>query len=250
MNQPTHAIILAAGMGTRLRSLGHPGPKGSLALGNSSIIEESITRLQRAGIKRITIVTGYQSSYYDRLAHQRSRLIQTLHNPDFANSGSMYSLYLARHQVDGDFLLLESDLIYEQRALAVLLENTAPNLVLLSGQTAAGDEVYVETNPDQLLRAMSKDKSRLGQNIAGELVGISKISRELFSEMCAYASKHFVDDLHLDYETDALVAASDKLPIKCLTVTDLLWSEIDDESHYLRAQGIHTLIQTKEGSDC
>ena len=119
--RPRHAIILAAGMGTRLRPIGHHGPKGALVLHQRSIVEDSVQRLLHAGIERITLVTGYQADFYRSLADSMPAAINCVHNPEYADSGSMYSLYLAREQVDGDFLLLESDLIYEQRALSVVL---------------------------------------------------------------------------------------------------------------------------------
>ena len=52
-----------------------------------------------------------------------------VHNPDYADSGSMYSLYCARDVIDEGFLLLESDLIYESRALDVLLGSDAQDAV-------------------------------------------------------------------------------------------------------------------------
>lgn len=247
MSGPRHAVILAAGMGSRLSSLGHPGPKGALQLHHHTIIEESIERLYRAGIARITIVTGYQAEFYEGLASLQPERIETVHNPKFADSGSMYSLYLAAPRVSGEFLLLESDLIYEQRALTSAMDNHAANLLLLSGPTEAGDEVYVETDANRLLRAMSKDKSTLGELIAGELVGISKISAELYAEMCSYARIRFQQSLHLDYETDALVGVCRSNPVHCLTIDDLLWSEIDDEAHYRRAREIHALIRSRDG---
>ena len=143
------------------------------------------------------------------------------------------------------FLLLESDLIYEQRALSVVLENPAENLLLLSGKTGAGDEVYVAADQDRRLLAMSKQREQLQSEIAGELVGISKISVTLYEAMCAYAGEYFKENnsLHLDYETDAMVAAGRSVPIHCVTVDDLLWSEIDDAAHYQRAIEIDRLIQ-------
>ena len=249
--RPCSAVILAAGMGTRLRSIGHQGPKGALVLHQRAIIEDSIDRLSQAGIARVTIVTGYQSEYYAALARSRPETIQLVHNPEYANSGSMYSLYLARQEVDGDFLLLESDLIYEQRALTTLLQHPADNVLLLSGATGAGDEVYVAADPQQRLLAMSKRVQDLGPGIAGELVGITKVSSTLMEAMCGYAEACFAanDSLRLDYETDAMVAAAASVPVQCVTVADLLWSEIDDETHYRRASEIDRTIRAKDLSD-
>jgi 2-aminoethylphosphonate-pyruvate transaminase len=229
------AVILAAGMGTRLGERGRQLPKGFLQLGERPIVEESLLRLQRVGITRILIVTGHLSRFYAELQQGYGGLVQTVHNPEFADSGSMYSLYLLRNHLDEDFLLLESDLIYEQRALDTLQAAKQDNAVLLSGFTDSGDEVFVETRAG-LLVDMSKQRSRLGAPASGELVGISRISQPLFALMVDYAGAAFRKTLHLDYETDCLVGVSRDTAIHCPVVGDLLWSEIDDAAHLARAQ--------------
>ena len=63
--KPATAVILAAGMGTRLRE-SHTGmPKGFLCLGEQPIVVESIARLRKAGINNILIVTGHLSEFYE-----------------------------------------------------------------------------------------------------------------------------------------------------------------------------------------
>jgi 2-aminoethylphosphonate-pyruvate transaminase len=227
------AVILAAGMGTRLRSAHKDMPKGFLELGGRPIIEQSIARLELAGINDIVIVTGYLAEHYQQLALRYSGLVRLVHNLDYASSGSMYSLYCAREAIDDDFLLLESDIIFESRALDVLIDSEYSDAVLLSGPTHAGDEVYVEA-PEGLLVNMSKDRSKLG-SVAGELVGITKISRGLFGLMKHIASEHFRESLRYDYETDCLVAAAHRWEISCPIVEDLVWAEIDDPAHLERA---------------
>jgi len=228
-----HAVILAAGMGTRLRDAHSGLPKGFIELEGRPIIEDSLARLERAGISDVVIVTGYQAEHYEQLVRRFDGLVRTVHNPDYENSGSMYSLYCARDVVDDDFLLLESDLVYESRALDVLINHEMPDAVLLSGATHAGDEVYVET-ADGLLVAMSKDPQSLGAAPAGELVGISKISRGLFAVMKHLASEAFKTSLFYDYETDCLVEAARNWDIACPVVADLAWGEIDDPAHLQR----------------
>ncbi|MDP6674665.1 MAG: phosphocholine cytidylyltransferase family protein [Gammaproteobacteria bacterium] len=229
------AVILAAGMGTRLAGEVEDYPKGFLRLGRQSIIEESIERLVAAGIQDIVIVTGHCADHYDRFAAGQDGLVRTVHNPHFADSGSMYSLYCTRDVVDHDFLLLESDLIYQSRALTELLIEPAPDAILLSGPTGAGDEVWVQTRDGNLV-AMSKDRSVLTGPVAGELVGITKISTPLFALMREIAAQAFTASLHFDYETDCLVAAGERRPICCPLIADLVWTEIDDPGHLQRAR--------------
>lgn len=230
-----HAVILAAGMGTRLRDAHSGKPKGFVELDGRPIIEDSIARLERAGITDVLIVTGYEAGYYEQLAVRYDGLIRTVHNPDFENSGSMYSLWCAREFIDEDFLLLESDLVYEQRALDVLVNHDMADVILLSGPTHAGDEVYVET-ADGFLVGMDKQKSNLGAGVTGELVGISRISRGLFAVMKHLAEQAFATSRHYSYETDCLVAAAKNWDIACPVVTDLAWGEIDDPAHLKRVR--------------
>lgn len=231
----TVAVILAAGQGTRLRDVVSEGPKGFLRLGDKPIVQESLEQLLVAGMDEVVIVTGYSSGHYEALASRYRGKVRTVHNKEFAVSGSMYSLYQARDVIKGPFLLLESDLVYEPRALRVLIEHPASEAILMSGPTNAGDEVYVATR-DGFLAGMSKDPDELDGDIAGELVGISKISERLFSKMLDISETAFETSLKYDYETDALVAAGKELPIPCLLINDLIWAEIDDPQHLRRAR--------------
>jgi choline kinase len=228
------AVILAAGRGVRLKEMGQQIPKGFIRLGDAPIIEESIERLRQAGVARIIIVTGHLHEFYDQLARRFSTLITTVHNPRFAESGSMYSFYIAREVIpDGDFLLLESDLTYEQHALTAVLEQSSDSVLLVSGPTRSGDEVYVEAKQGRLLN-MSKSRASLGADVIGELVGISRISPQLYREMLAEAELNFGESLHMEYE-QALVAAGRIHPVHCHLERDLAWAEIDDAAHLQRA---------------
>lgn len=229
------AVILAAGRGTRLAGHVQDYPKGFLRVGALPIIEESIDRLVAAGISEVLIVTGHCAGHYNELAKRRAGLLRVVHNERYADSGSMYSLWCARDFIHGPFLLLESDLVYEPRALHRLLDDPAADAILLSGATQAGDEVYVEVCEGRLLN-MSKQAAALGGPPAGELVGISKISTELFRLMCAIADRAFATTLHFDYESDCLVAAGRERAIACPVIADLVWGEIDDPSHLARVR--------------
>jgi choline kinase len=185
------AVILAAGRGTRLKELGKEIPKGFLQLGEKPIIVESLEKLSAVGIERVVIVTGHCAEKYEELARSgnseaeiqgqtetqgpsdtgtrssaRANLprIVTVHNDRYADSGSLYSLYLAGKVLEREngagFLLLESDLVYESRALRVLQDDPRPDLILVSGITNSGDEVWVQTEGGNL-RALSKDRSKL-----------------------------------------------------------------------------------------
>lgn len=235
------AVILAAGLGSRLKQLGIMAPKGFLQLGEQPIIEESLAHLRAAGIDDVVIITGHLAEFYQQLQSKHADLIRLVHNPEYQRYGSMYSLYCARHVVQTDFVLLESDIIYQRRGLLACLQDPRDNLMLLSGATHSGDEVYVEA-PDQVLRAVSKQRAELSTAIAGELVGIIKMNQAFYQAMCASYAQCLQQKPQLSYEMDCLVSVAQALPMHTLLVDDLLWAEIDDEQHLARARGLYNRI--------
>ena len=227
------AVILAAGMGTRLADRVSDRPKGFVRIGHETLIERSTRLLRERGIARIVIVAGFMARAYHDLASQQPGL-DVVENQEFGTTGSMASLAHALDVVGGPFLLLESDLFYEPRALEAVLACEAPDVLLASGPTGAGDEVWVEARCGRL-RGLSKQRAEL-DTISGELVGIHKISWPL-AELMRSIYRSFVSEHghgRMDYETQALVLAAQSHPVEVCVVPDLLWGELDDEHHYRR----------------
>lgn len=226
------AVILAAGMGSRLRSVIDDKPKGLLTIDGKELVIRSLDCLMAHGITDIVIVLGYMRKTYIETLKNHYPSIRYIYNADFAETGSMHSLFLARGQVRSDFLLLESDLLYEDRCITSLLEDPGEEAILISGQTDSGDEVYVH-GESGLIKHIAKEKHPdfISQ---GELVGISKISSSLYDSMCELYSTEipFPSDFH--YE-DCISALSSRMPIRYQKVEDVIWTEIDDPSHYQRA---------------
>jgi 2-aminoethylphosphonate-pyruvate transaminase len=219
------AVILAAGLGSRLKDKTISMPKGFLELDGIPIIEWSIQKLLNCGIEEIIIGTGYHAEFYDELA-KKYPAIQTVLNPDYASTGSMATLAVCAPYVTDTFLLLESDLIYDSVGLTVLCNDTHKNIILASGQTNSGDEVYIQAD-NCLLKALSKNKDEL-KSVYGELTGLSRITPSLLKSMTSLEEKK------KDYE-HAIAACTDKHEIFIRKIEYYSWCEIDDESHLLRA---------------
>lgn len=234
MTRVETAVILAAGMGTRLKGHTKERPKGFLEIDGDTLIERSIKHLIDHGITNIVIGTGYFHEHFDRLK-KKFPGITTQRNVDYATTGSMYTLYVIHDLIKGPFLLLESDLLYDPDALNHLLSDSKADIILASGATNSGDEVYIQHSATGMLQNMSKDRSKLS-HINGELVGISKISPALLQTMVTFADSHFSKGsmMMMNYE-DALVGSSIQHDIFIKVIDDLAWCEIDDENHLKRA---------------
>jgi len=238
------AVILAAGRGIRLGPLGRRICKGCIQVepNGPTIVAESIAKLRSRGIERIVIVTGHLREQYEVLvAGPLNGIATTVHNPRFAHSGSMDSLACASPVVDNDFLLLESDLVYEARALDAALDSHHADVVVVSGATNSGDEVYVDSS-DGIISGITKDRTRV-RSSAGELVGISKISTALYERMLAYASEH----PNNEYESGALTSVAQSYPVYFALIPDLVWAEIDTPAHLDRVRRtIYPMLQQRE----
>ena len=228
----TQAFILAAGQGQRLSGVLPDRPKGFLEFAGRSLIERSILQLRRAGIHDIVIVIGYGATYYEALA-ERTPGIRLVRNDAFATTGSLHSLHCAAEFVTDSFLLLESDLIYESRALQEILACPHPNAILMSGFTHSGDEVYMDTDGERV-RKLSKNQTEL-TNITGELVGITRICPTLFAALIRYAVVCLKEN-PLAYYEDGINGITGETDVFHHRVDDLVWAEIDTPEHLKRVK--------------
>ncbi|MDR2596550.1 MAG: 2-aminoethylphosphonate--pyruvate transaminase [Treponema sp.] len=222
------AVIVAAGLGSRLKEKTVSKPKGFLELGGIAIVEWSVQKLFACGIEKIIIGTGYHAEAYDELA-KKYPAVQTAFSADYETTSSMATLSVCAPYVSDDFLLLESDLIYDSIGLTVLCNDIHENVILASGATNSGDEVYLAAANGSLLEALSKNKAEL-TSVYGELVGISKISPAFLAAMCAYYEKKRAEFPKLDYE-HAIMACASSHPVFIRKIEYYAWREIDDESH-------------------
>ena len=128
------AVILAAGMGKRLKHLTANNTKCMVKVNGVPMIDRMLAQLDRHGLSRIVLVVGYEREKLK--AHVRSLPISTpvefIDNPVFDRTNNIYSLALAKENLCAeDTILLESDLIFEDSVLDLLLDDPRPNLALV-----------------------------------------------------------------------------------------------------------------------
>lgn len=229
------AAILAAGLGSRLEHQVGEKPKGFIVIDGKPIVEESVLKLLECGIERIIIGTGYESQYYEELARKFPQ-IDCIHNDKFREAGSMFTLYSLRHKLTESFVLLESDLVYHEDGLKVLLEDRNEDVILGSGRTGAHDAVHIAVDHNEHLVDMSKDPSVLHE-VHAEFVGISKMTHSAYQNLCRFFEEEFKNNPRLDYDF-ALPKISEETKFYVRKHEELVWCEIDDEDHLIRAREI------------
>lgn len=221
------AVIMAAGMGTRFGQYTEKIPKGFIECGGMAMVERSIRTLIDCSIERIIIGTGYHREKYEALQKVYPQ-IECVFSPRYAETNSMYTLYNCRQAIGtDDFLLLESDLVFERRAITALQQCPEPDVMLITPVTKFQDQYYVEYDEtDHRLTRCSTNKEEL--DFKGELVGIHKLSNDFFRIMCNdYATKADKQP-KLGYEYELLTMSQHVRKVYVLREEHLKWYEIDD----------------------
>lgn len=248
------AVIMAAGKGTRFGNRTADMPKGFIEFKGKPMIERSIENLLGAGIRRIIIGTGYHREWYDRLAGKYPQ-VETVFSKEYADTNSMETLYVCRYAIgEEDFLLLESDIVYEPRAISGLLESDYPDIMLASDVTKFQDQYYIGVDADMSLCRCAVNKEVIEAEcgeVFGELVGIHRISNEFFKEMVGDYEHNRTRYLKRGYEFELEDIATSVSSIgkhhasqrrlHVLKLSNLQWYEIDDVNDLEFAQ-THILI--------
>jgi 1L-myo-inositol 1-phosphate cytidylyltransferase len=128
-------LILAAGNGTRLRRVSGGRPKPLVHFRGKPILEHILRRAQQAGIEEFVIVVGYRSDMIRRWFGRSwfpSISVTWVENPDYHKANGISALK-ARHEIDGNFLLLMADHLFEpETARKLMAQRLAPGEVILA----------------------------------------------------------------------------------------------------------------------
>ena len=231
------AVFLAAGRGVRMGERGQMTPKGLISLGTQSFLEDAIDTLAMHGITDIRVVTGHLAEHYRELAASRRPSLDLQHNDSFASKGSLHSLMVGLDGLDGPCLVLESDLVFEPRAVAAAIAEPRTPALLTSGKTGAGDEVHVWIDDREgrpCLRDMSKLVDRWHDAPYGELVGLTYLTGEAVARMQDIGPELIALDPMADYESGVVELAQHQ-PVIVPRIDDLAWAEVDNEAMLARA---------------
>lgn len=129
------AVILAAGMGKRLGEYTKNNTKCMVEVNGEKLIDRVIKQLGGLNLKRLVLVVGYQGEKLKNYIGDRYDdviKIEYIENPVYDKTNNIYSLALAKNVLcEDDTLLLESDIIFEDRVLQTIVENPYPNLALV-----------------------------------------------------------------------------------------------------------------------
>lgn len=225
------AVILAAGMASRLRPLTSGTPKCLLKVGERTLLQRSMDALVREGIREFVIVTGYlheQVEAFVSRTYGEDISVRFIHNKDYETTNNIYSLWLARPEADGeDILLLDSDLLYDGDIVKRVLADRHENVLTLIRHELGEEEMKVVTDARGAITEISKTCDPA--QAAGESLGIERMGKAytaaLYRELEAMMTQEHLENSF--YELAFLRLISRGSTFSVLDVTDLFSCELD-----------------------
>lgn len=231
------AIILAAGMGKRLGEHTKDNTKCMVKVNGVRLIDRMLTQLSTRGLSRVVIVVGYKKD--ELIKHIGNRYddrikIEYVHNDIYDKTNNIYSLALAKqYMIEEDTLLLESDLIFDDSMLDLLISNPEPNLALVAKYETWMDGTMVRISEDNDIMNFIPKKAFRYSDIEHyyKTCNIYKFSREFSTTQYvpfleAY-SKAMGNNEYYEQVLRVLTAL-DRSSLKALPITTEKWYEIDD----------------------
>ncbi len=231
-------IILAAGMGSRLKKLTQKKPKCMVEVSGVTLIERALKQLDKLHLNRIVIVTGYSSDILTNFANGLDIVtpIVYVNNDIYDQTNNIYSLYLAKDFLESDdTLLLESDLIFEEGILEKIINDKEENLALVDKYESWMDGTCLIVGENDEIESFVPGRKFdfTNSNNYYKTVNIYKFSKD-------FSRRYYVPFLEayskaLGYneyyeEVLRIITILDNPIIKAKKLNGELWYEIDDEA--------------------
>ena len=235
MKEVKQCLILAAGNGSRLRSVSAGLPKPLVEFRGKPILEHVILRAKRAGIDRFVIVVGYRSDLIRRWFNSRSLGVSVtwVENPDYHKSNGISALR-ARDEIHEHFLLLMADHIFEPETAKVLLQ-----------QPLVSDEVILAVDPniDRIFdlddaTKVRRDGDRI-VDIGKEIASYDALDTGMF--LCSPALFDRLESATMDGNcslSDGMRQLAGERRLRALEIGEAHWQDVDTPEALAHAEGV------------
>ena len=222
------AVILAAGIASRLRPLTDTTPKCLLKVGERCLLQRAFDALLQNGFREFVIVTGYRQQQIVNFLDAHYPALEVTF---------IYSLWLTRPYVDKeDILLLDSDILFDPQIVAKLLGYGQADALALNHHTLGEEEIKVIADNDGKVLEISKTCSI--SRAIGESIGIEKMSaaytEALFRELEVMITKEGLDNIFYERAFERLIPQGHSF--YALDTTEYFSVELDTVNDFEQAQ--------------
>ena len=231
------AIILAAGMGKRLGEFTQENTKCMVEVNGVRLIDRVLGQLSKQKLNRIVIVVGYEGQkLMDHVGTSfNGTPIEFVNNPIYDKTNNIYSLALAKEQMqEDDTLLIESDLIFDDQLFSLIIENPYPNLALVAKYETWMDGTMVQIDDEQnIVNFVPKAAFQYDEvDKYYKTINIYKFSKEFsrtkYIPFLEAYSKAVGNNEYYENVLRIITFLNSK-DLKALPITNEKWYEIDDK---------------------
>jgi len=242
------AIIIAAGLGSRLKSYTENLPKCMLKFGDKTLLERQLEAYRNCGINNISVIRGYKK---EKINYEDLRYYE---NPDFENNNILNSLFYAEEELNGNVIVAYSDILFEASVVRRLLESQADISIVVDidwrGYYEGRKEHPIEEAENVIFNA-NNEVLKIGKiltekdDVHGEFIGMLKFTprgAEIFKKHFHRAKEIYWDKpyqraaiFQKAYITDIIQDMADLgVPVHCVII-ERGWKEIDTVEDYQNA---------------
>jgi choline kinase len=224
------AIILSAGQGSRLLPLTQDRPKCLLPIGKRTLLEWQVRAIEACGVKDISVVIGFKSEMMEAELAKLARPGTTLRpvfNPFYKVADNLGSCWLAREQMQGDFLLVNGDTLFEVALLQKVLASPPANIVVTVDRKPAYDE------DDMKVRREGTRLKAIGKKLPLDTVNAESIGMLLFRQDGPRLFREAVENFMRTPEgatvwyLQVIHALAQRETIETALIEGLDWGEVD-----------------------
>lgn len=180
------ALILAAGLGTRLAPITNDRPKSLVPVNGTPILLKQIENLYKNGVYNITIISGYKADILEKAVHEKYPEIQIIESVDYTSTNNMYSAYLGQAVVgEHEFLMMNADVFFDASVISALLKCEAPNAIVTDIGRYIDESMKVVERGERLVEI---SKTITPEAALGTSIDVYKFSAEggkAFFKKCA-----------------------------------------------------------------
>lgn len=238
------AVILAAGQGRRLASMGWDKPKCLLPCGNCTLLDSILQSILEHGIRDVIIVVGYRRELVEARVDQGGKPEARRHamncefviNEDYAITNTIHSLWLAREYLNEGIVYFNGDVWFEPPVLSLLLRQSGSALVVEVKRCGA-EEVKVKADPSGRITGIGKNLPP--EEALGEFIGLGKFEPSACASLVESLRRYDEELGRKDcFFESALADILDRHTFMTAPLGGLKAVEIDTPEDYARAQSL------------
>lgn len=221
-------IILAAGVGSRLRPLTNEMPKCLIPVAGIPILQRQIEALLVCGIGRIIVVAGYKGDQVVNFCQRYPEVVEVVVNQGYADTNNMYSFYVAAQNLgEASVLLCNGDVVFDPEIVSSLLKSESGNLIGVQPNRYDDEAMKVVVNSHG--RVIELSKAVPASSAYGVSIDIYKFLPQALTEIVKIATRIIVDEEKRNLWTEVAVnEALRSIEFRPFDIGMYRWTEIDN----------------------